>query len=132
MNPDPRNEIKKFIKENLERQLSKKDANRHQKTSLKVAVESRAEELLSNFEKSLFIKEIKHIIIKDCKAELVKAGKKEKAIEAALIILAVIFTLLIGILSFGTEITLINLVAKGCLLLCAILLGLHVFMKLSH
>lgn len=130
MNPNPREEIKKLIIGNLEQKLSTKDGNRHQKAELKSVVESRAEVLLSNFEKSLLIKEVKQLVVNDCKSELLKTSKREKSIEAILFVLAIIFSLLIGILSFGSDITLINWAAKGCLLLCAIQIGLYIYMKI--
>ena len=130
MRPNPRDEIKKFIKENLEHKLSTKDGNRHQKIELNKTVESRAEDLLSSFEKSLLIKEVKQLVINDCKSELLKTSKREKSIEAILFVLAIIFSLLIGILSFGSDITLINWAAIGCLVLCAIQIGLYIYLKI--
>lgn len=95
MNPNPREEIKKLIIGNLDQKLSTKDGNRHQKAELKSVVESRAEVLLSNFEKSLLIKEVKQLVVNDCKSELLKTSKREKSIEAILFVLAIIFSLLI-------------------------------------
>ncbi|MBF0235131.1 MAG: hypothetical protein HQK65_19165 [Desulfamplus sp.] len=128
---EPRDEIKNFIKESLKAKLSTKDGGRHQERELNTVVETRAEELLKNFEKNLLIQEIKQIIIHDCKNELVAAGKHEKIIESIVVVATIILSLILFFLSFKAELPEIVIwLAMGCMFICLLQICLCIYLKI--
>ncbi|MDQ2695680.1 MAG: hypothetical protein M3Z21_09955 [Pseudomonadota bacterium] len=136
MNQEPRDEIKKILVEYYSGKLGKKIEDEYpnkDQEEIQALVHARVEELLQKFEKYQLIKEIKHIIVQDCKEELTKASKREKVIDVCIGLLTTIMAILLVLVSLNKDLPAsVQFLTWASFSFCILIIFLHVSLKVSR